>query len=186
MAQQFNYFPQSRIWWLVMTIGILLIIGGLAYWFWPVAGYAVASVLFGWLLIVTGMVQLCVAVGQNHPRGWGWWLAGGVIDMFVGFMLVRNVILAEAVFPYFMAFIFIYWGLESFISSVQGARRYWWLAIINGILMCLIGYFFIEGGISSTIFMSSFLVSIAFIYWGFTIAMASCEMKPAKTADHDK
>lgn len=177
-TQRINYFPKSRIWWLVITVGVLLAIGGLCYWIWPVMGYAVASVLFGWLLITAGVVQICVGAGENRPKGWGWWLLGGVIDMFIGFMLVRNVILAEAVFPYFMAFIFIYWGLESLVSSVAKGRKYWWLSLINGILLCIIGYFFVEGGISSTIFMSSFLVSIAFIYWGFTLAMAGYEMRP--------
>lgn len=112
-----SYLGQTRWWWVVLVVGILLVVGGFAYWFWPVAGYAVASILFGWLLILAGIVQLCVAAGPNHPKGWGWWIAGGVIDMFIGFMLVRNVILAEAVVPYFLAFIFIFWG--SRLSSRQ-------------------------------------------------------------------
>lgn len=171
-----NYM-QTKAWWVVVLVGVLFIIGGFAYWLWPVAGYAVASVLFGWLLIAGGMVQLCVSSGADRPRGWGWWLVGGVLDLFIGFMLVRNVVLAESVFPYFMAFIFIYWGLESFFSAGMG-RKYWWLSIINGILMCIVGYFFIEGGIAKTIFMSSFLVAIAFIYWGFGITMVGYEMRP--------
>lgn len=174
-----NYYMQTKAWWLVLAVGILMVLGGFAYWIWPFAGYAVASILFGWLLIVAGVVQLCVSAGANRPKGWGWWLLGGVLDMFVGFMLVRSVVLAESVFPYFMAFIFIYWGIESLISAGSG-RRYWWLAIINGILMLIIGYFFIEGGIANTIFMSTFLVAIAFIYWGFTISMAAYEMKPRR------
>lgn len=175
-------YMQSKAWWVVVLVGVLLVIGGFAYWVWPVAGYAVASMLFGWLLIAAGLVQICVSSGENRPRGWGWWLAGGVIDMFIGFMLVRNIILAESVFPYFMAFIFLYWGFESFVSAGMG-RKYWWLALINGILLCIVGYLFIEGGIANTIFMSSFLIAVAFIYWGFTMAMAGYEMKPTKNSE---
>ncbi|MDE6693619.1 MAG: DUF308 domain-containing protein [Muribaculaceae bacterium] len=182
--QQVNLktYMQSKAWWVVVLLGILFVIGGFAYWIWPVAGYAVASVLFGWLLIAAGLVQVCVSSGANRPRGWGWWLAGGVIDMFIGFMLVRSVVLAESVFPYFMAFIFLYWGFESFVSAGMG-RKYWWLSILNGILLCIVGYLFIEGGIANTIFMSSFLIAISFIYWGFTMAMAGYEMKPVKTEE---
>lgn len=50
-----NYM-QTKAWWVVVLVGVLFIIGGFAYWLWPVAGYAVASVLFGWLLIAGGMV----------------------------------------------------------------------------------------------------------------------------------
>ena len=99
--------------------------------------------------------------------------------MFIGFMLVRSVILSEVVFPYFLGIIFLFWGIEAFIGAAAGRRaRYWWLGIVNGILLCLIGCFFFEAGWVSDMLMVSFLTSIAFIYWGFTIAIASYEMKP--------
>lgn len=174
-----SYFSQSRAWWVVVAVGILLVLAGFTYWFWPVAGFAVASQLFGWLLIATGIVQLCVASGPDHARQWGWWLAGGIIDIFVGFMLVRSVLLSELVLPYFLAFLFVYWGIEAFIGAGYGRqRKYWWLGIINGVLLLVIGYFFIEAGFVSDMWMVSFLTSIAFIYWGFTVAMAGYAMKP--------
>ena len=170
---------QTRLWWLILCVGILLVIGGFAYWIWPVAGFAVASQIFGWLLVLTGTVQLCVAAGPNHAKGWGWWLAGGVIDMFIGFMLVRSIILSEAVFPYFLAFLFFFWGIESFVNCTRGGRL-WWLRLINGILLCIIGYFFLEAGWVSNMWMVSFLTSIAFIYWGFTLAASAYTLRPRK------
>ena len=172
---------QTRLWWLILLVGILLVLGGFAYWFWPVAGYAVASQLFGWLLILAGIVMLCAAAGPNSPRGWGWWIAGGMVNMFIGFMLVRSVLLSEMVFPYFLAFLFIFWGIEAMIGAAYGrAGKYWWLNIINGVLLCLIGFFFLEAGYMTDMWMTSFLTSIAFIYWGFTVAMTGYTLKPVK------
>lgn len=131
-TRNLNFWGKSKYWWIILTVGILMVLSGFAYWFWPVAGYAVASQIFGWMLVLAGIVQLCVAAGPDHARGWGWWIAGGVIDMFIGFMLVRSVILSEAVFPYFIAIIFLYWGISAIISSVcQRQRRYWWLYLIK-------------------------------------------------------
>ena len=45
--------------------------------------------------------------------------------------------------------------------------------------MLMIGFFFIEAGWVGDMEMTSFLTSLAFIYWGFTIAMTSYDMKPA-------
>ncbi|MDE6496038.1 MAG: DUF308 domain-containing protein [Duncaniella sp.] len=174
-----NFWGRSRYWWVVLVAGILMVLCGFAYWFWPVAGYAVASQIFGWLLVLLGVVQLLVSSGVNRPRGWGWWLAGGIIDMFIGFLMVRSVVLSEAVFPYFIAFIFIFWGISALCSAVQqSGRRYWWMYLVNGVLMLLIGFFFIEAGWVQDMEMASFLTSLAFIYWGFSIAMLSYDMKP--------
>ena len=92
---------------------------------------------------------------------------------------MRSVILSEAVFPYFIAIIFLYWGISAIISSVcQRQRRYWWLYLINGILLMVIGFFFVEAGWYQDMLMTSFLTSLAFIYWGFTISMLSYDMRP--------
>ena len=172
---------ESRYWWVILLAGILMVICGFTYWFWPVAGYAVASQIFGWLLILVGVIQLLQSSGPHAGRGWGWWLAGGVIDMFIGFMLVRNVTLAEAVFPYFIAFVFIFWGVGALVGAVNSrARKYWWLQLINGILLLLIGFFFLEAGYLENMVNVSFLTSLAFIYWGFTLAMSAYDMKPSR------
>ncbi|WP_301344782.1 HdeD family acid-resistance protein [uncultured Duncaniella sp.] len=174
-----KFMGESRYWWVVLLAGILMVICGFAYWFWPVVGYAVASQLFGWLLIVIGVVQLLQASGPHAGRGLGWWLAGGIIDMFIGFMMVRSVVISEAVFPYFLAFIFIFWGISALCAAVkQSGRRYWWLQLINGMLLMLIGFFFIEAGWVQDMAMTSFLTSLAFIYWGFSLAMLSYDIKP--------
>lgn len=175
-----NYWGQSRWWWVVLIVGILMVISGFAYWLWPVAGYAVASQIFGWMLVLAGIVQLCVSAGADRPTGWGWWLVGGVIDLFIGFMLVRSVILSEIVFPYFISIVFLFWGINALFSAVSmRARRYWWVYLINGILLMVIGFFFLEAGYVKDMLMTSLLTSLAFIYWGFSLAMVSYDMRPA-------
>lgn len=169
----------SRYWWLLLVAGIVMIIGGFAYWFWPAAGYAVASIIFGWLVILAGVVQLCVAAGRNHPSGWGWWLAGGIIDIFIGFLMVSNIFLAETVLPYFLAFIFFYAGIMAIVRAVAGRPGSgWWLYLINGILLVVIGGFFCSGGYLQEMRMVSFLAALAFVYWGFMLSATACDIRP--------
>lgn len=178
-----TFYFQSRMWWLILAVGILMVIGGFCYWFWPAEGYMVASMLMGWMLIATGLVQVCVGASDNKPRSWGWWIAGGVLSMFVGFVMVRSLFLSMFLFPYFLAFFFVYWGIEQFMSAGNSPRRGWWLPVVNGVLLCIIGFLFMESGVKGTAaqeFMTSFLVSLAFIYWGFTLCTVGYEVKPAK------
>ncbi|MCF0214361.1 MAG: DUF308 domain-containing protein [Muribaculaceae bacterium] len=174
-----NFMGQTKAWWLIFAAGLLMIVCGFAYWLWPAAGFAVGSQIFGWMLILVGIVQLCVGTGPNRTAGWGWWIVGGVIDLFIGFTLVRSIMLSEMVFPYFIAFIFIYWGISAIINACSATQnKYWWLYLINGVLMLLIGFFFIEAGWVQNMLMSSFLLAIAFIYWGFSLTMVSYDLKP--------
>ncbi|MDE6086495.1 MAG: DUF308 domain-containing protein [Muribaculaceae bacterium] len=177
--QGFNYLGSSRLWWLLIILGVLLVIGGFAYWLWPVAGYAVASVIFGWMLVATGVVQLCVTASNDRPRGWGWWLAGGIINTFVGFMLVTNIFLAEAVLPYFLAFVFFYAGLLA-LSHAFGRKGHgiWWLSLINGILLIILGGIFCGGSYYQEMTLVTFLAALAFIYWGFTLCTLGYDLKP--------
>lgn len=180
-ALNINFWGQSKYWWVMLIVGLLLVIGGFAYWFWPAAGFAVASQIFGWLLVLAGLVQITASASEKRPKGWGWWLAGGVIDLFIGFLLVRSVILSEIVYPYFLGIIFIFWGISAIAASAGSrARKYWWLYLIDGILLLLIGFFFLEAGYLQDMMMVSFLSALAFIYWGFTLAMTAYDMRPIK------
>ena len=44
--------------------------------------------------------------------------------------------------------------------------------------MLIIGFFFLEAGYIQDMMMTSWLTSLAFIYWGFSISMVSYEMRP--------
>ncbi len=177
-----NFWGTSQWWWVVLVVGILLVIEGFAYWLFPVMGYAVVSMLFGWMLIVVGVIQLCVAVSVKHPKGWGWWLVGGILDIFLGFILVRSIVLSELILPYFFAIVFFFWGLTVLVGAIMARRRrYWWINLINGILLLIISYFFIESGYLQDVMMISLLTSIAFIYWGFSLMIIANDMRPEKT-----
>lgn len=181
MKDKLNCYGHSKWWWVVLVVGILMVLCGFCYWIWPSIGYAVSSQIFGWMLVLAGIVQLCVSAGPDRPNGWGWWLVGGIIDLFIGFMLVRSVILSELVFPYFIAIVFLFWGISAIFDSVgRRARKYWWVYMINGLLLLCIGFFFLEAGYLQNMLMTSFLTSLAFIYWGFSLAMVSYDMKPVK------
>lgn len=192
-AINLNFWGTSRYWWIVLILGLLMVVCGFAYFFWPSIGYAVSSQIFGWMCVLAGIVQLCVSSYKGRPRGWGWWLAGGIVDLFIGFMLVRSVVLSEAVFPYFLAMIFIFWGIRTVFCSVgTRMRKYWWMYLINGILLIVIGFLFVESGWAGDMRMISFLSAIAFCYWGFYMCMISCDMRPSvreamkEEADNEK
>ncbi len=176
---------QSRYWWAVMLVGFLMVACGIAYWMLPMQGYVVASRLFGWLLVGAGVVQLVISSGNNRPKAWGWWLVGGVLDIFVGFLIIQRIGIAEMLLPYLLAVIFLYWGVTSLVEAmaIKQEYQYWWIKLLNGVLMLFIGFFFLSAGFLQDIIMVSTLASLAFIYWGIILVSSSLEMRHMRRHD---
>jgi uncharacterized membrane protein HdeD (DUF308 family) len=177
-----QFFGKSKYWWSVLLLGILLFLLGFWMLYSPIQGYALIANLFGWSLIVTGIFESTVATSmERRLPGWGWWLAGGIIDVIVGVILVSNIVLAAAVLPFCFAFIFLYKGVQNVVASfvIAGGNRAWWLYLINGLLMLIIAWMFFTSPASSA-FMTDFLVAVYFIYWGAALAAMSFDLKPAK------
>lgn len=173
-----NFWGKTKCWWLILLVGILMIPCGFAYWIWPVMGYAIASIMFGWLLVAVGCVQVVIGGGVRVKGRW-WWIIGGFIDLFIGFMLIQSILLSEVVLPYFLAVIFLYWGVSAIISAFSIQRKkYWWLQFSNGILLIIVGSLFLVNGYVSNIKMVDVLISLSFIYWGFSLCLFSYEIRP--------
>ena len=176
-----NFWGYTRWWWVILIVGIMMTIAGFAYWVYPIIGYEVVSMLFGWMMIIAGVVYLTASFSINRPKGWGWWLVGGILNIFLGFILVRSVLLSAMVLPFVFAILFFYWGMNALIGAIMTwKRRYWWINLINGILLLVISYFFVESGFFQDVMMISLLTSVAFIYWVFSIMIIANDMRPEK------
>lgn len=148
----FRYLEGSRqavrYWWLLLAGGVILFLIGVVVFAFPVQSYVGMAVLFGWLMLLTGVVETIVAVRNTHyVTGRGWMLAWGVIEIVLGLILVFNVALSSAMLPVVLGF----WLLMRGFSAVGlggdmravGIRGAGW-TILCGILLllCALGILF--------------------------------------------
>ena len=188
METKFSFWGKSRYWWAVLTVGVLLIPCGIWFMFRPAAGYAIISMLLGWALVVLGAIQLVIAGDVERNRsGWGWRLAGGIFDLFIGFLLISHLLLSESLLPYFFAFILLYRGIKYIVSGLVLSRRSkgWWLYLLNGILLLLFSFFFFFSPLAASVVIV-YLCAIAFVYWGAMLIVFALDLKPDKNDMHRK
>lgn len=148
----FRYLEGSRqavrYWRLLLAGGVILFLIGVVVFAFPVQSYVGMAVLFGWLMLLTGVVETIVAVRNTHyVTGRGWMLAWGVIEIVLGLILVFNVALSSATLPVVLGF----WLLMRGFSAVGlggdmravGIRGAGW-TILCGILLllCALGILF--------------------------------------------
>ncbi|MDO5572121.1 MAG: DUF308 domain-containing protein [Bacteroidales bacterium] len=177
-----SFYGRTKYWWAILVLGIAVALLGLWMLFFPIAGFDLLAMIFGWALIGAGIFELVVATSMEKKiPGWGWWLASGIIDILIGLVLVINQELSMEVLPYFFAFIFLFKGIQNIVAgfSMTSQNKYWWLYLLNGVLMLILSWIFFSS-VNNPAFIIDFLVSIVFIYWGAMTAFISFDVKPAQ------
>ena len=178
-----NFWGKSKYWWMMLVLGIVVFAIGLWIMLQPNVGYLIVAVALGYALLVGGILQLIISASlRKESKGWGWWMAGGILDILIGFLLIANPMFTEALLPFFFGFVFLYKGVTSLVSafSMLSDHKYWWLYLINGILTIVLAclfFIFPFSGAVAIIFLSSFMM----LYWGISLIAISFDIKPTKT-----
>ena len=96
-------------WWLLLVAGLLGIAAGIAVFCFPADSYYVFSIMFGVIMLVTGVTELAVAVSS---RNWfmmrGYNIVGGILDVIVGIMLCSWPQVTMVTLPIFLGIWLIY------------------------------------------------------------------------------
>jgi len=71
----------------------------------PDATLVALTILFIVAFLVSGIFEIILAVGNRDRRGWGWALAGGILDLVLGIILmVIPPVMTTLVLIYFVGF----------------------------------------------------------------------------------
>ena len=77
-------------WQLSMLLGIIFFIVGIVVFFEPGGTYLALSVLFGIVVILSGAFELYLGTKAPTGSGMGWYIAGGVIEILLGILLLDD------------------------------------------------------------------------------------------------
>lgn len=78
-------------WWLSLLVGLLYIIVAIYLMFAPLASYVALSILFSVSMFVSGLFEIAFALANKKGiSSWGWYLAGGIIDLILGIFLMAS------------------------------------------------------------------------------------------------
>ncbi len=103
-----------RCWWLLLIVGIVLLAAGILTFVFPARSYMEMAVLFGWLMLFAGVMEVVLASANRHfITGRGWMLAGGIIEIVLGLILIFNVALSAATLPIFLGFWLMFRGFSA-------------------------------------------------------------------------
>lgn len=130
-----------RYWWLLLLAGIALFILGIIVFVYPMQSYVGMSVLFGWVILATGIVEVILSAANRHyVTGRGWLLAGGIIEIILGLILIFNLALSAVTLPIVLGFWLLFRGFSAIglggdMNAMNIAGSGW--TIVAGVLLLL-------------------------------------------------
>lgn len=175
-------------WWLFLVLGVLLIIGGIYVLTTPAESYVTLAIFFSVLIFVNGIFDVVFAI-SNHKiiQGWGWHLAGGVLEIVLGVVLMSHPGISMATLPLILGFWLIY-GATSTISGAFDLKSYqikgWGWPMALGILLLIFGFIVIADPVfgSGSVLM---FTSLAIISYGVSYVIFGIQLKKIKNVVGD-
>lgn len=163
-------------WKLYLAEGIvLLLLGALAIVIPPLATLAV-TILFGWLILVAGIVGLITTLWMRQSPGFWWSLLSAALGIVVGLMLLARPLTGAFSLTVLLVAFFIIEGVASVMFSLEHKRelsgRWEWM-LVSGTTDLVLAVFIFTGLPSTAAWAIGLLVGINMMFGGAAlIAMA--------------
>ena len=132
-----------RRWWLGLVLGVLLVVAGIVVFCNPVESYMALSVMFGVLMLLSGITELAVALGsRNFFMMRGYSIVGAILDLLLGIFLcvypqVTLVVLPVVIGIWLLWHSFMVIGFGGDLSTFRLPGSGW--TIFGGVMMLILG-----------------------------------------------
>ncbi len=173
-----------RNWGWALALGIALIVLGMI-----ALGAAmfttVASVLmFGWLLIVGGALELAHGFVRRAWSGFFLDVLSGVLYLVVGFLFVSNPLEAAVTLTLMLALALIFVGIMRIVVAVSSGFQHWVWLLLNGIITLVLGVLIWRQWPESGLWVIGLFIGIDMIFYGWALVMLAIGVRslPAETA----
>jgi uncharacterized membrane protein HdeD (DUF308 family) len=174
-----------RAWWLFLILGLASIIVGLLA-ISSVYVATMASVLvFGWLLLIEGIVQVIHAVMVRNWRGFALHLVAAVLYLIAGLFMLEDPGWAAAVLTLLFAATFFAGGLLRIIFSLAERFPSWPWVLLNGVVDLILGILIWRGWPESSLWVIGLFVGIDLLFHGWSCVILALTARQYVAAPPD-
>jgi uncharacterized membrane protein HdeD (DUF308 family) len=170
--------PQAINW--SIALSVLLIIAGLFAICVPLISGVGITLLFGWLMILSGITHFIFAFKTHTTGGVIWELIIGAIYLFTGFYLIFHPLDALLVLTLILACYLFFEAIAEFIQYFQLRPRHGagWI-LVDGVITLILAIMIWRSWPASSVWVIGTLVGISMLFSGFSRLMLSLAAKRA-------
>ncbi|MEZ7505568.1 HdeD family acid-resistance protein [Flavobacterium sp. Arc2] len=167
-------------WWISLMLGILYIFAGIWVFQTPLASYVSLSIIFSLFIFVSGISQIIFSISNKEQlQSWGWYLAGGILDLIVGILLISHPLMTMAILPFYVGFWLLFQSMMaiglSFQFKSENVPNWGWLLLL-GILTLLFAFLLLANPVFAGLSIV-YMTGLAFISAGVFRIFLAFELK---------
>ena len=174
----------AKNWWLSLILGVLFIL--LSIWIFrtPATSYISLSILFSTFIFISGIFGIIFSVSnRKQMRGWGWFLAGAIMDLLVGTLLITHPLMTMAILPFYVGFWVLFRGVLGIGFSFQlksfGVPN-WGLLLVLGILTIVFSFLLLMNPVFTGLSIV-YMTALAFVVMGIFRMILAFDLKKIHT-----
>uniref|UniRef100_A0AAU2JWZ8 HdeD family acid-resistance protein n=1 Tax=Streptomyces sp. NBC_00049 TaxID=2903617 RepID=A0AAU2JWZ8_9ACTN len=158
-----------RSYGLLTLLGVILVLAGLVGLVYTGVATLTSMFLFGWLLLIGGMVGLLQAV-QSRKSNY-FWLAVIVaaINIAAGFVILRRPEASAEALTMFAALLFLTGGLFRLVGSMVVRGADFGLSLVQGAFGVLLGVLILSGWPGNSLYVIGTFFSLALLFDGLSL-----------------
>jgi uncharacterized membrane protein HdeD (DUF308 family) len=161
-----------RHWGLFLSEGIALIILGTLALLVPAIASVAATIVFGWILLLSGVIGLISTFRARQAPGFGWSLLSAVLGIVAGLILLTTPVEgALSLTTVLIAFLIIE-GFATVLFALdhrKGASGRWSWVLASGLIDILLGGMLLAGLPGTAVWALGVLVGINMIFGGWSL-----------------
>lgn len=170
-----------RHWVLFLIEGIALVILGLLAVMAPVIASVAATVFFGWILLISGVVGLITTFRGRQLPGFWWSLLSAVVGIVAGALLLgwplQGTVSLTAVL---IAFLFVE-GIVTILYALEhrsALSGHWGWMLASGIIDVGLGVLLLAGLPGTALWALGLLVGINLLFGGWALILMALHARP--------
>lgn len=147
--------------------GVLLIVAGVLALLMPAVAALATALLFGWLLLFSGIFELVHAFQTRHREGFGWRLASGILTFVLGLAIVFVPVAGVASLALLVGGFLFAGGIARTVLAFRiKPLEGWGWVLFDGVLSIIVAILIAIGWPASSIGLIGFLTGFTLVFGG--------------------
>jgi uncharacterized membrane protein HdeD (DUF308 family) len=178
-----------KYWWIGVLLGLLFILLGIWVLQSPIESFVTFAIYFAITFIISGIGSVAFSISNRQSlEGWGWELAAGILQLFLGFALLANPGVSMIILAFFVGFWLLFRGFTTISIAVElkkDEQKNWGWVLFSGILttvlafMVLLNPLFAVSSLSIFVGMALIMAGVAQVVIGFQMKKLNKGIKEA-------